>query len=369
MDPMSAESCPRIAILNESHHVYLVQDPSGSILVEKVLSVFNIHVYQYLKDHPLTGIPRIVDCFQREDRLIVREEYILGTSLDQLIQSRSLTLSGTLSIMHALAGIVALLHSQDPPIIHRDIKPSHVLIDGHGQVWLLDLNAAKSYDPSESIDTVLLGTKGYAAPEQYGFGSSTPLTDIYAMGVLLNEMNDSLPRPDPAVKEIADIAVRLDPQNRFRSASAFQKALENAAKRFSAPTPSQNAGNRIVTAPSPVRPVKRSEDLKRFLPPGFRAAKPWKMALSAVLYPLLFWMIGSLRFEQYAVPCYIFLITSALFIIASAFNYLNVRRLMPLCKSRRKGLRILGLILMDLIFMMADLAACALLLVFAQPAG
>ena len=339
----------QIAALNDAHHVYLVQGLSGTILVEKVLSVYNIRVYQYLKEHPLFGIPRVVDCFFQEDRLVVLEDYISGTGLDQLILNRQLTLQSMLSIMHDLAGTVGILHSQDPPIIHRDIKPSNILIDPRGQVWLLDLNAAKPYDPTESSDTVLLGTKGYAAPEQYGFGSSTPQTDIYAMGVLLNQMNESLARPDPGVKEIADTAARLDPQNRFRTARVFQKALEEAASQQPFGTPQDQI-------------PKGSKDWKRYLPPGFRAAKPWKMIVAAAGYPLLFWFIMSLHFEKYAFACYFFLITSALFIIAAVFNYLNVRRLMPLCRSPQRWVRGLGVILMVLIFMLADLTVCALLL-------
>ena len=82
--------------------------------------------------------------------------------------------------------------AQIAPIIHRDIKPSNIMITEQNHVVLLDFNAAKLYTNASTNDTVLLGTKGYAAPEQYGFGSSSPQTDIYAIGVLIKEAADHM---------------------------------------------------------------------------------------------------------------------------------------------------------------------------------
>lgn len=78
------------------------------------------------------------------------------------------------------------MHSYYLPIIHRDIKPSNVIVTNDGIVKLLDMNAAKYYKGNAEEDTHLIGTVGYAAPEQYGFGESSVQTDIYALGVLLN---------------------------------------------------------------------------------------------------------------------------------------------------------------------------------------
>lgn len=90
--------------------------------------------------------------------------------------------------MYELCEILEKLHSANPPIVHRDIKPSNIIITNYDHVILLDFNAAKYFTDPNTSDTILLGTKGYAAPEQYGFGSSTPQTDIYAVGILLKEL-------------------------------------------------------------------------------------------------------------------------------------------------------------------------------------
>ena len=81
---------------------------------------------------------------------------------------------------------------QIPAIIHRDIKPSNIIITAYNRAVLLDFNAAKYYSCQSTEDTVLLGTQGYASPEQYGFGSSSPQTDIYSMGILFRELLNSI---------------------------------------------------------------------------------------------------------------------------------------------------------------------------------
>ena len=81
---------------------------------------------------------------------------------------------------------------QIPPIIHRDIKPSNIIITAYNRAVLLDFNAAIYYSCQSTEDTILLGTQGYASPEQYGFGSSSPQTDIYSMGILFRELLNSI---------------------------------------------------------------------------------------------------------------------------------------------------------------------------------
>lgn len=94
----------------------------------------------------------------------------------------------TIDIAMQICKILMELHGMNPPIIHRDIKPANVMIMPEGVVKLLDFSVAKAENITKKRDTVLLGTSGFAAPEQYGFSASTPQTDIYVMGVLMNLM-------------------------------------------------------------------------------------------------------------------------------------------------------------------------------------
>lgn len=75
--------------------------------------------------------------------------------------------------------------SSTPPIVHRDIKPSNIILTEDGRIVLIDLNAARLDDKNRSHDTQLIGTAGFAAPEQYGFAASSPRADLYAAGILM----------------------------------------------------------------------------------------------------------------------------------------------------------------------------------------
>src|SRR5205807_7746837 len=75
-----------------------------------------------------------------------------------------------------------------PPIIFRDLKPSNVMIDERGHVFLIDFGIARLFTPGQSHDTVALGSPGYAAPEQYGKAQSTPRSDIYSLGASLHHL-------------------------------------------------------------------------------------------------------------------------------------------------------------------------------------
>ena len=121
-------------------------------------------------------------------RIIVLEEYIQGDSLDMLIDGgEHLTKHQARNIALQLCDALYALHSLG--IIHRDVKPSNVILSGSRAV-LIDFDAARICRPdSEKVrDTQILGTVGYAPPEQYGFSETDFRADIYAMGVLINEM-------------------------------------------------------------------------------------------------------------------------------------------------------------------------------------
>ena len=117
--------------------------------------------------------------------------------------------------------ILKELHSQEMPIIHRDVKPSNVMLCQDGSVYLLDVNVAKWCNPEEAEDTKLLGTLYYAAPEQFGYGfiASTEKTDIYAVGMLLNKMiTGRFPKEERAtgvIWEVIQRCIRLNPEERY----------------------------------------------------------------------------------------------------------------------------------------------------------
>lgn len=339
-----------ISALNEEHKVYLVQSAlSDKVYVQKILDVYNIRVYEYLYRNPVSGIPRIINYYEDGNQLIVIEEYISGTSLQEKIDNSDLSVSDIRSYMIMLCNILEALHSMTPPIIHRDIKPSNIIITSYNYAMLLDFNAAKQFSGQHESDTVLIGTPGYAAPEQYGFGSSSPKTDIYSLGIVLREMLGSITLTSDIapilhrLNLIAERCTQMTPAARYQSVAELKNAVSQSY--YPAQHSTSAAGN-----PSQYAHQNHGSDF-RFLPPGFRTRTPWKMLLSSVAYLFIIWLCLSLELENtYGAKLWlerIFCLGMFIFAIFCSFNYLNVQNILPLCKSKNRFLHYVGIILLD----------------------
>ncbi len=307
-----------ISTINEPHRVFLTQhrDPDY-ICVKKELALYNLSVYRYLLDHPIPGIPKIYGLSEDDNILTVYEEYISGITLeDRLADPSVITETEASSLLNSLCDVVSQLHKCNPPIVHRDIKPSNIIISGHNQVYLIDYNAAKYYDSSTSEDTTLLGTKGYAAPEQYGFGSSSPLTDIYAIGMIIKQITKHTPNLSSNYSTVSERCLQLDPHNRYKSVPALITAINN-----------------------------KRENLT---PPGFRTKKIWKMIIAVPIYIFVLYFSATITYPNFsyaAQPIERF-ITGAWLVgmILFSCNYLDVQRFFPPCKHRFLPLRALGIL-------------------------
>ncbi len=346
-----------IAVLNEAHRVFLVQHrETGKICVRKDLSVYNRSVYSYLRSNPLPGIPRIYEIYEEAQTLTLIEEYVSGTTLAEMIASHALTLTSVFRIMDDLCAILSCLHAQDPPIIHRDIKPSNVIVDSYSHAVLIDFNAAKLEhrfaDTKEDVDTVFLGTAGYAAPEQYGFGSSTGQTDIYALGILLREMVNSLPATDRLYEfqGIIDSCTQMEPQRRMAGAAVLRSRLfdlhTRLAERKRLPDESPYLTNHYAGSPS--------NRFRKFLPPGFRSRTGWKMLTAFFGYLLIFWTSLSLQVKDAAglrelwiqrIGCLIWLLA----LVFVSLNYCDVQKLLPLCGHPNRIVRLIGILILDIL--------------------
>ena len=356
-----------ISALNEEHKVYLVQSAlSGNIYVQKILDVYNIRVYEYLYRNPVAGIPRLINYYEDGNQLIVIEEYISGTSLQEKIDNSDLSVSDIRSYMIMLCNILEAMHSMTPPIIHRDIKPSNIIITSYNYAMLLDFNAAKQFSGQNESDTVLIGTPGYAAPEQYGFGSSSPKTDIYSLGIVLREMLGSI-TPVPKIAHIlhllnliVDRCTQMTAAARYQSVAELKNAVSQSyypaqhstsAAGNSSQYAHHNHDNTNNTANADTAKRAIHDSASRFIPPGFRTRTPWKMLLSSVAYLFIIWLCLSLELENtYGAKLWlerIFCLGMFIFAIFCGFNYLNVQNILPLCKSKNRFLHYVGIILLD----------------------
>ncbi|MCR5719523.1 MAG: protein kinase [Lachnospiraceae bacterium] len=320
-----------VTAINDAHKIYLVKHiETGELFVKKILNVYNIDVYKKLFDKHIEGIPKIIDFCESDGQLIIIEEYISGNPLDKLIASGNLSSDNCLSYMRDLCSVLEKLHSFNPPMIHRDIKPSNVIITNYNRAVLLDFNATKFYSPDMSEDTVLLGTKGYAAPEQYGFGASSPQTDIYSLGMLFKEMLSVTDSHNKPYLEIANKCTRLDPKDRYENIDELKDALQScdsASRRF-------------------------PKNLRSFALPGYRTRKTPKIVLATITYTLVAFLSLCMEIEGATAPhkwaericCFSIL----MFIILATFNYRNIWSFLPLCSSKKLPIKILGVILLNL---------------------
>ena len=219
--------------INNRDDILLVRNvEDNQLYVKKILSTYDVSVYEYLMDHPIPNMPRIMALYESDNNLIVIEEYIEGATLLDILEKGPLDSTAAIYVALYICLIVKDLHKLARPIIHRDIKPSNIIVNGDNRVYLLDVNVAKWFKEDEIEDTQFLGTKDYAAPEQlgYGFLASSEKTDVYAIGVLLNVMaTGKLPKEEKAPEPIwavVDKCIKLEPQERYDD-EALIKALEN----------------------------------------------------------------------------------------------------------------------------------------------
>lgn len=204
----------------------------SQFFVKKILKTFDAEVIKYLYENLIDSMPQIKGIYQSANHLIVIEEFIEGRTVEQILSKGVISQAEAIRIAIVVCKVLDELHHLPKPIIHRDVKPSNIIIDNDGRVYLLDVNVAKWYKEDESEDTTLLGTRYFAAPEQYGFGfsSSSDKTDIYAMGMLLNVMiTGKLPKEEKAPGEIWDViekCIRIEQAQRY-NAKELIAALEH----------------------------------------------------------------------------------------------------------------------------------------------
>jgi serine/threonine protein kinase len=192
--------------------------------------------------HPHLAV--VYDFFTQEDFTYLVMEYVEGKTLGELLQESDRQRFDEEQVVTwgvELAKTLDYLHSQNPPVIFRDLKPQNVMLQPNGELKLIDFGIARLYAPQQATDTVSLGTPGYAAPEQYGLDQTDPRSDVYSLGVMLHELLSgydptkslfdlpSLRDLDldlsPCVIRAVDRATRLKREERFANMKEFAAAL------------------------------------------------------------------------------------------------------------------------------------------------
>lgn len=189
----------------------------------------NSEVYRKLLTLKHKNMPEILEVAEFEDKVIALEEYIDGVTLLDLINENPYKENQVKKLVGELCDILSFLHSFN--IIHRDIKPVNIMIESDTQTLkLIDFDSARVYKKFYTKDTEYLGTVGYAAPEQYGDTQSDMRTDIYAVGVLMNEMltgkHSMIPTYKGKLSETIEKCIQISPDKRFQTAEELKRNLK-----------------------------------------------------------------------------------------------------------------------------------------------
>lgn len=191
-------------------------------------------------DHP--SLPRIVDIIDNGETIYVVMDYIEGESLDKILneygaQSEELVVGWAKQLCDALS----YLHAQKPSIIYRDMKPANVMLKPEGNIKIIDFGIAREYKEQNLADTKVLGTKGYAPPEQYS-GQTDPRSDIFALGMTMHHLLTGVdprngepyapvrqwnPELSEGIEIIIDRCVEPAAENRYQSCADLLYDLEH----------------------------------------------------------------------------------------------------------------------------------------------
>ena len=199
-------------------------------------------------DHPV--LPRIVDIIDKDGTIYVVMDYIQGLALDRILKEEGAQpQENVIEWAKQLASALDYLHSLNPPIIYRDMKPSNIMLQPDGRVKLIDFGTAKEYKVENIADTTALGTRGYAAPEQFGDEQGRGIyktdarTDIYCLGAtiyhivtgknpceppyVMRPIREWNPALSSGLEKIIEKCTQPNPEDRYQNCSELIYALEH----------------------------------------------------------------------------------------------------------------------------------------------
>ncbi|MGX8680174.1 MAG: protein kinase domain-containing protein [bacterium] len=334
-----------VDVIKTSAHqkIFKIKDPdSGVYYIERIIHHGSYELYHQLSSLKIR-IPKIISLKEENDDLIVIEEYIPFCTLETYLEYEEISTQDTYQIILELCDILDVLHHLNPPIIHRDIKPSNIFYSGK-HIYLSDFDIARFYSDTKEHDTLVLGSIGYAAPEQYGLSQSNIQSDIYAVGVLFHYLlSGSFPYHklyQGKETKIIERCIETAPDKRYRDIRDLKRAL------------------RSLMGPSPA--PASTLNWRHFLPVGLRRYHPLVnvvfLTLSAFSIGLGIAIARDIKPTNtlYGHTIVLSVAYSAIFVITILYwgNYADIFSYSLFHQHRNKFLVIIGRLLTYIIFLL-----------------
>lgn len=328
---MSLEIYTKIKTIKEDKNkkIYLVQSQIDELYyIERVINKKNVELYYKLKNIHNTHIPEIYEIKEEDTHLIIIEQYINSPTLDTYMLNNKLYEKEIKIIIKQVCDAAMILHDHD--IVHRDIKPENIFYDGH-HIVLFDFDIARIYNSHQTQDTTILGSVGYAAPEQFGFKQTDCRTDIYAIGVLMNVLYTSkLPNEylyQGEDRKIIKKATQIDPKDRYDN----------------------------------VKMLKRALSMNKWTIPGFRESKLSHKIIALISYIFIIWGIftseaeGVKKGSPLDIAIDISMLICFMIIIALITNYKSIHQYCLFHQNKNKYIRLLGIFITLLLLCLLDI--------------
>ncbi len=220
-------------------HLYVLKriDPGDSNIYKSLTQLNNPNIAAHF------------GCIAIENKFYAVEDYIQGCTLEEYCRANYPLNTGRIrGIADGICNGLRDIHRLG--IIHRDITPTNIIIDSGGTPVIIDFGISRRFKPDKSKDTRILGTQGYAAPEQYGFAQTGAQADIYSLGVLINYMA-TLKTPDEELPKnelygIVRKCIEIDPVYRYKNIDELSNALNGrSAEAWLRAIPGFRRGNGI----------------------------------------------------------------------------------------------------------------------------
>ena len=185
------------------------------------------------------AVPEAVDCFRERGTDYLLRSFLPGETLAHCRERVEVCPEEVcVRLGQKLCALLETLHSQEPPVIHRDIKPGNIILLPDGGVGLIDFGIARQYRAGQDADTRKMGTRATAAPEQYGYAQTDCRTDLYGLGMTLiwlatgrYDREELAGAVSLRLRRVLERAVSFAPEKRYQSAAAFSAALGGSRKR------------------------------------------------------------------------------------------------------------------------------------------